>query len=62
MSERRVMLRRLSVNLGLILGSVIFALGVMEVTMAERLVRGAHGPSEALRSEEVELLDAGRSV
>ncbi len=33
------------------------ALGLMEVTLAERLVRGAHGPGEALRSEDVELPD-----
>jgi UPF0716 family protein affecting phage T7 exclusion len=33
------------------------ALGLMEVTLAERLVRGAHGPGEALRCEEVELPD-----
>jgi hypothetical protein len=33
------------------------ALGLLEVTLAERLVRGAHGPGEALRSEDVELPD-----
>ena len=31
------------------------ALGLLEVTMAERLVRGAHGPGEALRSDDIEL-------
>lgn len=31
------------------------ALGLMEVTMAERLVRGAHGPGESVRSDDVEL-------
>jgi hypothetical protein len=31
------------------------ALGLTEVTLAERLVRGAHGPGEGLRSEDVEL-------
>jgi hypothetical protein len=31
------------------------AIGLMEVTLAERLVRGAHGPGEDLRSEDVEL-------
>jgi UPF0716 family protein affecting phage T7 exclusion len=33
------------------------AIGLMEVTLAERLVRGAHGPGEALRGEDVELAD-----
>jgi hypothetical protein len=33
------------------------ALGLMEVTLAERLVRGAHGPGEDLRSDDVELPD-----
>jgi hypothetical protein len=33
------------------------ALGLMEVTLAERLVRGAHGPGQALRSDDVELPD-----
>jgi hypothetical protein len=33
------------------------AIGLMEVTLAERLVRGAHGPGEDLRSEDVELPD-----
>lgn len=33
------------------------ALGLMEVTLAERLVRGAHGPGEDVRSGEVELPD-----
>jgi hypothetical protein len=33
------------------------ALGLLEVTMAERLVRGAHGPGEPLRSDDVELPD-----
>jgi hypothetical protein len=33
------------------------ALGLMEVTLAERLVRGAHGPGEGLRSDDVELPD-----
>src|SRR6185437_15659991 len=31
------------------------ALGLMEVTMAERLVRGAHGPGQGVRSGDVEL-------
>jgi hypothetical protein len=31
------------------------ALGLIEVTLAERLVRGAHGPGQALRSDDVEL-------
>jgi hypothetical protein len=31
------------------------ALGLLEVTMAERLVRGAHGPGEALRSDDIEM-------
>ena len=31
------------------------ALGLMEVTLAERLVKGAHGPGQDLRSEDVEL-------
>ncbi len=31
------------------------ALGLIEVTLAERLVRGAHGPGEDLRSGDVEL-------
>jgi hypothetical protein len=34
------------------------ALGLMEVTLAERLVRGAHGPGEALRAADVELPDS----
>jgi UPF0716 family protein affecting phage T7 exclusion len=33
------------------------ALGLMEVTLAERLVRGAHGPGENLRMNDVELSD-----
>jgi hypothetical protein len=33
------------------------AIGLMEVTLAERLVRGAHGPGEDLRSDDVELRD-----
>jgi hypothetical protein len=33
------------------------AIGLMEVTLAERLVRGAHGPGEDLRPDEVELRD-----
>jgi hypothetical protein len=31
------------------------AIGLMEVTLAERLVRGAHGPGEDVRSDEVDL-------
>jgi hypothetical protein len=38
------------------------ALGLVEVTLAERLVRGAHGPGEALRSEDIELIDLGDSA
>jgi hypothetical protein len=38
------------------------ALGLMEVTVAERLVTGAHGPGQARRSEDIELLDPGRPV
>lgn len=34
------------------------AIGLMEVTLAERLVRGAHGPAEDLRSVEVDLPDS----
>jgi hypothetical protein len=30
-------------------------LGLTEVSLAERLVRGAHGPGEGLRSDDVEL-------
>jgi hypothetical protein len=48
-----------------LLGDVFgVALGLVEVTLAERLVRGAHGPGEALRIEDVELSDGpsgGRS-
>jgi hypothetical protein len=33
------------------------ALGLTEVSLAERLVRGAHGPHEDVRSEDVELPD-----
>jgi hypothetical protein len=33
------------------------ALGLMEVTLAERLVRGAHGPGQGVRSDDVELSD-----
>ena len=33
------------------------AIGLMEVSLAERLVRGAHGPGEDLRSDEVDLPD-----
>jgi hypothetical protein len=41
-----------------ILGDLFgMALGLMEVTLAERLVRGAHGPGEGVRSEDVELID-----
>jgi len=35
------------------------ALGLMEVTLAERLVRGAHGPGHDLRSSKVELPGPG---
>jgi hypothetical protein len=38
------------------------ALGLMEVTVAERLVRGAHGPGEASSRGDVELLDPGGTV
>ena len=34
------------------------ALGLTEVTLAERLVRGAHGPGEDVRSDDVELPDS----
>ena len=34
------------------------ALGLMEVTLAERLVRGAHGPGQALRADDAELPDS----
>jgi hypothetical protein len=38
-----------------LLGDVFgVAIGLVEVTLAERLVRGAHGPGEDLRSEDVE--------
>jgi hypothetical protein len=41
-----------------ILGDLFgMALGLMEVTLAERLVRGAHGPGQGVRSEDVELTD-----
>jgi hypothetical protein len=33
------------------------ALGLMEVTLAERLVRGARGPGQGVRSDDVELSD-----
>jgi UPF0716 family protein affecting phage T7 exclusion len=33
------------------------AIGLMEVTLAERLVRGAHGPGEDLHPDDVELPD-----
>jgi hypothetical protein len=39
-----------------ILGDLFgMALGLMEVTLAERLVRGAHGPGQGVRSDDVEL-------
>ncbi len=39
-----------------VLGDVFgVALGLIEVTLAERLVRGAHGPGQGLRSTDVEL-------
>jgi hypothetical protein len=41
-----------------ILGDLFgMALGLMEVTLAERLVRGAHGPGEDVRSGDIELPD-----
>jgi hypothetical protein len=41
-----------------VLGDVFgMALGLMEVTLAERLVRGAHGPGQDVRSDDVELPD-----
>jgi hypothetical protein len=41
-----------------ILGDLFgMALGLMEVTLAERLVRGAQGPGEDVRSEDIELPD-----
>ena len=44
-----------------ILGDLFgMALGLMEVTMAERLVTGAQGPGEGLLSADVELHDAPR--
>jgi hypothetical protein len=40
-----------------ILGDLFgMALGLMEVTLAERLVRGAHGPGQGVRSADVELM------
>jgi hypothetical protein len=33
-------------------------LGLSEVSLAERLVRGAHGPGEGVRSGDVELPDS----
>jgi hypothetical protein len=41
-----------------ILGDLFgMALGLMEVTLAERLVRGAQGPGQDVRSEDIELPD-----
>ncbi len=41
-----------------ILGDLFgMALGLMEVTLAERLVRGAQGPGEDVRSQDIELPD-----
>jgi hypothetical protein len=41
-----------------ILGDIFgMALGLMEVTLAERLVRGAEGPGEGLRSQGTDLPD-----
>lgn len=41
-----------------ILGDLFgMALGLMEVTLAERLVRGAQGPGEEVRLEDIELSD-----
>lgn len=41
-----------------ILGDLFgMALGLLEVTLAERLVRGAHGPGQGVRSDDVELTD-----
>ena len=41
-----------------ILGDLFgMALGLMEVTLAERLVRGAQGPGEDVLSEDIEMSD-----
>ncbi len=41
-----------------ILGDLMgMALGLMEVTLAERLVRGAHGPGQGVRSQDMELTE-----
>jgi hypothetical protein len=41
-----------------VLGDICgMAIGLMEVTLAERLVSGAYGPGEDLRSGEVDLPD-----
>jgi hypothetical protein len=46
-----------------VLGDVFgVALGLVEVTMAERLVRGARGPGEDLRSQDVELPEGAAPV
>ena len=46
-----------------VLGDVFgVALGLVEVALAERLVRGARGPGEDLRSEDVELHDGAAPV
>lgn len=50
--ERTIFIFLTSFLLGDVFG---VALGLVEVTLAERLVRGAHGPGEGLRSEDVEL-------
>ncbi len=42
-----------------VLGDICgMALGLLEVTLAERLVRGAHGPGQDVRSGDVELPDS----
>jgi hypothetical protein len=52
--ERTLLIFLTSFLLGDVFG---VALGLIEVTLAERLVRGAHGPGEDLRSDDVELSD-----
>ena len=43
-----------------VLGDLMgMALGLMEVTMAERLVRGARGPGKSVRPRQTDLLDPG---
>ena len=57
--ERVILVFVTNFVLGFVFG---VALGLVEVSLAERLVSGAHGPGELVNSEDVELPDGAATV